>query len=47
MPATWICEQAGVKLPEGKDVLLFELDKQNIGENYHQKIVSTPFSVQS
>ena len=33
MPATWICEQAGVKLPEGKDVLLFELDKKNIGEN--------------
>ena len=48
MPATWICEQAGVKLPEGKDVLLFELDKQNIGEKLSsEKIVSTPFSIQS
>lgn len=31
-PGPWIAEQAGVKVPEGKDVLLFELDEQNIGE---------------
>jgi len=28
----WIAEQAGVKVPKDKDVLLFELDKKNIGE---------------
>ena len=44
MPARWICEQAGVKLPEGKDVLLFELDKKNIGEKLSsEKTFSTPF----
>ncbi|EKF51995.1 Alcohol dehydrogenase / Acetaldehyde dehydrogenase [Lactococcus garvieae DCC43] len=31
-PGPWIAEQAGVKVPEGKDVLLFELDQENIGE---------------
>ena len=37
MSAKWICEQAGVTLPEGKDVLLFELDKKKLVRNYHQK----------
>lgn len=45
MPATWICEQAGVKLPEGKDVLLFELDKQNIGEKLSSEKLSPLLSV--
>ena len=31
-PGPWIAEQSGVKVPEGKDVLLFELDQENIGE---------------
>ncbi|HBC90021.1 MAG TPA: bifunctional acetaldehyde-CoA/alcohol dehydrogenase [Lactococcus sp.] len=31
-PGPWIAEQAGVKVPKGKDVLLFELDEKNIGE---------------
>ena len=31
-PARWIAEQAGVELPEGKDVMLFELSAKNIGE---------------
>ncbi|MDU7209323.1 MAG: iron-containing alcohol dehydrogenase, partial [Streptococcus sp.] len=45
MPATWICEQAGVKLPEGKDILLFELDKQNIGEKLSSEKLSPLLSV--
>lgn len=45
MPATWICEQAGVKLPEGKDVLLFELDKKNIGEKLTSEKLSPLLSV--
>ncbi|MCS4488662.1 bifunctional acetaldehyde-CoA/alcohol dehydrogenase [Streptococcus sciuri] len=45
MPATWICEQAGVKLPEGKDVLLFELDKKNIGEKLSSEKLSPLLSV--
>lgn len=32
MPAKWIAEQAKVSLPEGKDVMLFELEAKNIGE---------------
>ena len=45
MPAAWICEQAGVKLPEGKDVLLFELDKKNIGEKLSSEKLSPLLSV--
>lgn len=45
MPATWICEQAGVTLPEGKDVLLFELDKKNIGEKLSSEKLSPLLSV--
>ena len=45
MPARWICEQAGVKLPEGKDVLLFELDKKNIGEKLSSEKLSPLLSV--
>ena len=45
MSAAWICEQAGVKLPEGKDVLLFELDKKNIGEKLSSEKLSPLLSV--
>ena len=45
MPARWICEQAGVDLPEGKDVLLFELDKKNIGEKLSSEKLSPLLSV--
>lgn len=45
MPAAWICEQAGVKLPAGKDVLLFELDKKNIGEKLSSEKLSPLLSV--
>ncbi|WP_277280168.1 bifunctional acetaldehyde-CoA/alcohol dehydrogenase [Streptococcus hyointestinalis] len=41
----WICEQAGVELPEGKDVLLFELDKKNIGEKLSSEKLSPLLSV--
>ena len=43
--AAWICEQAGVELPEGKDVLLFELDKKNIGEKLSSEKLSPLLSV--
>ncbi|MDN6113241.1 MAG: bifunctional acetaldehyde-CoA/alcohol dehydrogenase, partial [Tetragenococcus halophilus] len=45
MPARWIAEQAGVKLPEGKDVLLFELDPKNIGEKLSSEKLSPLLSV--
>lgn len=32
MSGRWIAEQAGIKMPEGKDVILVELDEKNIGE---------------
>ncbi|MBM7543649.1 acetaldehyde dehydrogenase/alcohol dehydrogenase [Weissella beninensis] len=32
MSGRWIAKQAGISLPEGKDVLLVELDEKNIGE---------------
>ncbi|CAH0417366.1 bifunctional acetaldehyde-CoA/alcohol dehydrogenase [Periweissella fabaria] len=32
MSGRWIAEQAGIELPEGKDVILVELDEKNIGE---------------
>ncbi|MEY8434789.1 bifunctional acetaldehyde-CoA/alcohol dehydrogenase [Streptococcus hyointestinalis] len=43
--AAWICEQAGVELPDGKDVLLFELDKKNIGEKLSSEKLSPLLSV--
>ncbi|GBG95144.1 bifunctional acetaldehyde-CoA/alcohol dehydrogenase [Ligilactobacillus salitolerans] len=30
--AHWIADHAGIKMPDDKDVLLFELDRKNIGE---------------
>ncbi|KRL03549.1 alcohol-acetaldehyde dehydrogenase [Liquorilactobacillus capillatus DSM 19910] len=44
-PAKWIAEQAGVKLPEGKDVMLFELDSKNIGEKLSSEKLSPLLSV--
>ncbi|MDR0199509.1 MAG: bifunctional acetaldehyde-CoA/alcohol dehydrogenase [Streptococcaceae bacterium] len=41
----WIAEQAGVKVPEGKDVLLFELDKKNIGEALSSEKLSPLLSI--
>ncbi|MFT8819937.1 MAG: bifunctional acetaldehyde-CoA/alcohol dehydrogenase [Liquorilactobacillus nagelii] len=44
-PATWIAAQAGVELPVGKDVLLFELDPKNIGEKLSSEKLSPLLSV--
>ncbi|MCB6840736.1 bifunctional acetaldehyde-CoA/alcohol dehydrogenase [Weissella viridescens] len=44
-PGPWIAEQAGVKVPEGKDILLFELDKKNIGEALSSEKLSPMLSV--
>ncbi|MFS1663250.1 bifunctional acetaldehyde-CoA/alcohol dehydrogenase [Streptococcus sp. zg-JUN1979] len=43
--AAWICQEAGVSLPEGKDVLLFELDAKNIGEKLSAEKLSPLLSV--
>lgn len=45
MSAAWITKQAGVKLPEGKDVLLFELDPKNIGEKLSSEKLTPLLSV--
>lgn len=45
MSAKWICEHAGVDLPEGKSVLLFELDPKNIGEKLSSEKLSPLLSV--
>lgn len=45
MSARWICERAGVDLPEGKDVLLFELDAKNIGEKLSSEKLTPLLSV--
>ncbi len=45
MSAVWIAEQAGIKLPEGKDVLLFELEQKNIGEKLSSEKLSPLLSV--
>lgn len=45
MSARWICEHPGVTLPEGKDVLLFELDPKNIGEKLSSEKLSPLLSV--
>ncbi len=44
-PARWIAEQAGIELPEGKDVMLFELDPKNIGEKLSSEKLSPLLSV--
>ena len=44
-PARWIAEQAGVELPEGKDVMLFELSAKNIGEKLSSEKLSPLLSV--
>lgn len=41
----WIAEQAGVKVPADKDVLLFELDKKNIGEALSSEKLSPLLSI--
>ncbi|MCL2114234.1 bifunctional acetaldehyde-CoA/alcohol dehydrogenase [Lactococcus protaetiae] len=41
----WIAEQAGVKVPTDKDVLLFELDKKNIGEALSSEKLSPLLSI--
>ena len=41
----WIAEQAGVKVPVDKDVLLFELDKKNIGEALSSEKLSPLLSI--
>ncbi|WP_415583841.1 bifunctional acetaldehyde-CoA/alcohol dehydrogenase [Liquorilactobacillus nagelii] len=43
--AAWITAQAGAELPAGKDVLLFELDPQNIGEKLSSEKLSPLLSV--
>ncbi len=45
MSASWICQHAGVELPAGKDVLLFELDPKNIGEKLSSEKLSPLLSV--
>lgn len=45
MSASWICQHAGVELPTGKDVLLFELDAKNIGEKLSSEKLSPLLSV--
>lgn len=44
-PARWIAEQAGVELPEGKNVMLFELSAKNIGEKLSSEKLSPLLSV--
>lgn len=44
-PAQWIAKQAGVILPEGKDVMLFELDPKDIGEKLSSEKLSPLLSV--
>lgn len=44
-PARWIAEQAGVELPEGKDVMLFELSAKNIGEKLSSEKLSPLLSI--
>lgn len=43
--AQWIAQQAGVDLPEDKDVMLFELDEKNIGEKLSSEKLSPLLSV--
>ena len=45
MSGRWIAEHAKINLPEGKDVLLFELDKNDIGEKLSSEKLSPLLSV--
>ena len=45
MSAQWIAENAGVELPAGKDVMLFELEPKNIGEKLSSEKLSPLLSV--
>ncbi len=45
MSGRWIAEHAGVTLPKGKDVLLFELDQDDIGEKLSSEKLSPLLSV--
>ena len=45
MSGSWIAENAGIKMPADKDVLLFELDKKNIGEALSSEKLSPLLSV--
>ena len=44
-PARWIAENAGIDLPEDKDVIMFELDSKNIGEKLSSEKLSPLLSV--
>lgn len=43
--AQWIAEHAGIELPEGKDVLLVELEIENIGEKLSSEKLTPLLSV--
>lgn len=43
--ARWIAENAGIDLPEEKDVIMFELDPKNIGEKLSSEKLSPLLSV--
>lgn len=43
--AQWIAKEAGIDLPDGKDVILFELDPNNIGEKMSSEKLSPLLSV--
>ncbi|MCV3296066.1 MAG: bifunctional acetaldehyde-CoA/alcohol dehydrogenase [Oenococcus sp.] len=45
MSGRWIAEKSGINLPEGKDVLLFELDQNNIGEKLSSEKLSPLLSI--
>lgn len=45
MSGRWIAEQAGVKMPDDADVLLFELDQKNIGEALSSEKLSPLLSI--
>lgn len=41
----WIAEQAGIKMPEDDDVIIFELDEKNIGEPLSSEKLSPLVSI--
>lgn len=45
MSARWIADNAGVYLPEDKDVMLFELDEANIGEKLSSEKLTPLLSI--
>lgn len=44
-PAHWIADHAGIKMPDDKDVLMFELDRKNIGEKLSSEKLCPMISV--